>query len=119
VDAAVAAATRAFPKWAKLSGHDRAKYLYALARLLQKHARLFAVLESLDNGKPIREAATSTSPSRSGISTTTRALRNFLQKNSPTQTAGRLRPDHPVELPAPDAGVENRAGARRRETRSS
>jgi aldehyde dehydrogenase (NAD+) len=56
VDAAVAAATRAFPKWAKLSGHDRAKYLYALARLLQKHARLFAVLESLDNGKPIREA---------------------------------------------------------------
>ena len=38
-----------------LSGHARAKYLYALARLLQKHARLFAVLESLDNGKPIRE----------------------------------------------------------------
>ncbi|MCU4651261.1 aldehyde dehydrogenase family protein [Roseibacterium sp. SDUM158016] len=56
VDAAVKAATRAFPKWAKLSGHARAKYLYALARLLQKHSRLFAVLESLDNGKPIREA---------------------------------------------------------------
>ena len=56
VDDAVAAATRAFPKWAKLSGHARAKYLYALARLLQKHARLFAVLESLDNGKPIRES---------------------------------------------------------------
>jgi aldehyde dehydrogenase (NAD+) len=56
VDAAVAAATRAFPKWAKLSGHERARHLYALARLLQKHARLFAVLESLDNGKPIRES---------------------------------------------------------------
>ncbi|NKX43154.1 aldehyde dehydrogenase family protein [Roseicyclus persicicus] len=56
VDAAVAAASRAFPKWAKLSCHARAKYLYALARLLQKHARLFAVLETLDNGKPIREA---------------------------------------------------------------
>src|SRR6056297_3289284 len=56
VDAAVAAAAKAFPKWAKLSCHARAKYLYALARLLQKHARLFAVLESLDNGKPIREA---------------------------------------------------------------
>ncbi len=56
VDTAVAAAARAFPKWAKLSDHARARYLYALARLLQKHARLFAVLESLDNGKPIREA---------------------------------------------------------------
>ena len=56
VDAAVAAATKAFPKWSRLSCHARAKYLYALARLLQKHARLFAVLETLDNGKPIREA---------------------------------------------------------------
>jgi aldehyde dehydrogenase (NAD+) len=56
VDAAVGAAAGAFPKWARRSGHERAKYLYALARLLQKHSRLFAVLESLDNGKPIREA---------------------------------------------------------------
>jgi aldehyde dehydrogenase (NAD+) len=56
VDKAVAAATRAFASWSKLSCHARAKYLYALARLLQKHSRLFAVLESLDNGKPIREA---------------------------------------------------------------
>jgi aldehyde dehydrogenase (NAD+) len=56
VDAAVAAASKAFPKWSRLSCHARAKYLYALARLLQKHARLFAVLETLDNGKPIREA---------------------------------------------------------------
>jgi aldehyde dehydrogenase (NAD+) len=56
VDLAVAAAARAFPKWSRLSGHDRARYLYALARLLQKHSRLFAVLESLDNGKPIRES---------------------------------------------------------------
>ncbi len=56
VEAAVAAATKAFPKWAKLPCHARAKYLYALARLLQKHSRLFAVLETLDNGKPIRES---------------------------------------------------------------
>ena len=56
VDQAVKAAHTAQPKWARLSGHQRAKYLYALARLLQKHARLFAVLETLDNGKPIREA---------------------------------------------------------------
>jgi len=56
VDAAVAAARRAQPKWARLAGHKRAGYLYALARLVQKHARLLAVLESLDNGKPIRES---------------------------------------------------------------
>jgi len=56
VDAAVTTAKKAFPAWSKLSCHARAKYLYALARLLQKHSRLFAVLESLDNGKPIREA---------------------------------------------------------------
>ncbi|MCX7287561.1 MAG: aldehyde dehydrogenase family protein [Rhodobacterales bacterium] len=53
---AVAAARRAQPKWAKLPAHKRAQYLYALARLTQKHARLLAVLETLDNGKPIRES---------------------------------------------------------------
>lgn len=56
VDTAVKAARRSQPKWAALGGHGRAKYIYALARLLQKHSRLFAVLEVLDNGKPIREA---------------------------------------------------------------
>ena len=56
VDTAVSAARKAQPKWEALGGPGRAKYLYALARLLQKHSRLFAVLESLDNGKPIREA---------------------------------------------------------------
>lgn len=55
IDLAVAAARKAQGKWAKLPAHARAKYLYALARLVQKHARLFAVLETLDNGKPIRE----------------------------------------------------------------
>ncbi|KJZ18866.1 aldehyde dehydrogenase family protein [Loktanella sp. S4079] len=52
---AVKAARKAQPAWAK-SGHARAKVLYAIARLMQKHARLLAVLESLDNGKPIRES---------------------------------------------------------------
>ncbi len=55
VDAAVKAARKAFPAWSALSSHARARYLYALARLVQKHSRLFAVLETLDNGKPIRE----------------------------------------------------------------
>jgi aldehyde dehydrogenase (NAD+) len=56
VDLAVAAATAAFPQWSSLSGHMRARYLYAIARHIQKHSRLFAVLETLDNGKPIRES---------------------------------------------------------------
>ena len=56
VDAAVAAARRAQKGWERQGGAARARYLYALARLLQKHSRLFAVLESLDNGKPIRES---------------------------------------------------------------
>jgi aldehyde dehydrogenase (NAD+) len=55
VDRAVDAARRAQPGWVALGGHGRAKILYALARLLQKHARLLAVLETLDNGKTIRE----------------------------------------------------------------
>ena len=55
LDAAVAAARQAFPSWSALSGHARARHLYALARAVQKQARLLAVLESLDNGKSIRE----------------------------------------------------------------
>ena len=56
VDAAVRAARTASPKWRALTPHARARYLYALARLIQKHSRLLAVLETMDNGKPIRES---------------------------------------------------------------
>jgi aldehyde dehydrogenase (NAD+) len=56
IDAAVHAARAAFPKWRALTPHVRARYLYALARLVQKHSRLLAVLETMDNGKPIRES---------------------------------------------------------------
>jgi aldehyde dehydrogenase (NAD+) len=56
VDAAVAAARKAQPAWQALTGHERARFLYALARQVQKHARRLAVLESMDNGKPIRES---------------------------------------------------------------
>lgn len=56
VDAAVCAARAAYSTWSRTPGHVRARYLYALARQVQKHSRLFAVLESLDNGKPIRES---------------------------------------------------------------
>lgn len=56
VDAAVKAARKAQKGWLAMGGHGRARHLYSLARMLQKHSRLFAVLESLDNGKPIRES---------------------------------------------------------------
>jgi aldehyde dehydrogenase (NAD+) len=56
VDAAVAAARAAQPGWLALGGHGRARHLYALARMVQRHARLLAVVEALDNGKPIRES---------------------------------------------------------------
>lgn len=55
VDRAVFAAKEAQPQWWNIGGHARARHLYAIARQVQKHARLFAVLESMDNGKPIRE----------------------------------------------------------------
>src|SRR6202044_792547 len=56
VDTAVKAARTASPGWQALTPHARARYLYAIARLVQKHSRLFAVLETMDNGKPIRES---------------------------------------------------------------
>ncbi|MFZ0477763.1 MAG: aldehyde dehydrogenase family protein [Terriglobales bacterium] len=56
IDAAVRAARAAAPEWQALTPHSRARYLYALARLVQKHSRLLAVLETMDNGKPIRES---------------------------------------------------------------
>jgi aldehyde dehydrogenase (NAD+) len=56
VDAAVRAARRAFPRWSKLPGKDRAKYLYRIARVLQERAREFAVLETMNGGKPIKES---------------------------------------------------------------
>ena len=56
VDRAVAAAREALPAWRELGGHGRARHLYRLARQLQKRSRLFSVVESLDNGKPVRES---------------------------------------------------------------
>jgi aldehyde dehydrogenase (NAD+) len=56
VDTAVAAARKAYGSWSKTPGDVRARYLYAIARNIQKHQRLLAVLESMDNGKPIRES---------------------------------------------------------------
>jgi aldehyde dehydrogenase (NAD+) len=56
VNRAVAAAADALEGWVAMGGHGRARYLYAMARHIQKNSRLFSVLESMDNGKPIRES---------------------------------------------------------------
>lgn len=56
VDRAVRAARKAFEKWSALPGAERAKYLFRIARIIQERSRELAVLESLDNGKPIRES---------------------------------------------------------------
>lgn len=57
VDAAVKAARKAYTTtWSKMSGKERGKYLFRIARIMQERAREFAVLETLDNGKPIRES---------------------------------------------------------------
>ncbi|MGW7575968.1 aldehyde dehydrogenase family protein [Streptomyces sp. NPDC054765] len=56
VDRAVQAARKAFEKWSALPGAERAKYLFRIARIIQERSRELAVLESLDNGKPIRES---------------------------------------------------------------
>ncbi|MCP4183814.1 MAG: aldehyde dehydrogenase family protein [Hyphomicrobiales bacterium] len=55
VNNAANAAKKALLSWSHTSGHERARVLYALARLVQKHSRLLAVMETIDNGKPIRE----------------------------------------------------------------
>ncbi len=56
INRAVEAARAAYQSWSALSGRQRARHVYAIARNVQKHARLLAVVESLDNGKPIRES---------------------------------------------------------------
>ena len=85
VDVAVQAAQVALPVWQALGGHGRAKYLYALARSMQKHARLFAVLETLDNGKVIRETRDADVPL---------AVRHFYHHAGWAQLLPREYPDH-------------------------
>ena len=84
IDAAVECAQSAFPAWSR-SGSARARVLYALGRLIQKHSRFFAVLESLDNGKPIRETRDLDVPL---------AARHFTYHAGWAQLIGRELPDH-------------------------
>ncbi len=105
--------SRRLPAWSATPGHVRARYLYALARQIQKHSRLLAVLETMDNGKPIRETRDIDIPL---------VARHFYHHAGWAQLMAsrdardarrrRRRADHPLELPAADAGVEDRARAR-------
>lgn len=73
VDRAVKAARRAFEKWSALPGSERAKYLFRIARIIQERSRELAVLETLDNGKPIKETRDADLPWSPPTSSTTRA----------------------------------------------
>lgn len=73
VDRAVKAARRAFEKWSALPGSERAKYLFRIARIIQERSRELAVLETLDNGKPIKETRDADLPWSPRTSSTTRA----------------------------------------------
>ena len=85
VDAAVAAARAALSGWQALGGHGRARWLYAIARGIQRRSRLFAVIESLDNGKPIRESRDIDIPL---------VARHFLHHAGWAQLLDREFPDH-------------------------
>ena len=85
VNAAVKAARKAYPTWSATPGHVRARYLYAIARQIQKHSRLFAVLETMDNGKPIRETRDIDIPL---------VARHFYYHAGWAQLMGRELPDH-------------------------
>ena len=116
---AVDAAPGAFADgWSDLAPSERAKYLFRIARILQERSREFAVLESLDGGKPIASRATSTCRSPPRTSSTTPAGRTSSVR-IPEPGAAPARGRRPVilELPAPDALVEGGAGPRRREHR--
>lgn len=67
VDRAVKAARKAFEKWSALPGAERAKYLFRIARIIQERSRELAVLETLDNGKPIRETRDADLPGRRAL----------------------------------------------------
>ena len=114
VDAAVRAARTAYTRvWSRMSGADRGKYLFRIARILQERAREFAVLETLDNGKPIKEARDVDLPLAAAHFFYHAGWADKLDHASlgPEPAAGRRRrPDRAVELPAADARVEDRAG---------
>ena len=120
VEAAVKAARAAFTGWSALPGAERAKYIFRIARILQERARELAVLETLDNGKPIRETRDADLPLVAAhffyYAGWADKLAHAGHRPRP-EAARRGRPGHPVELPAADAGLEDRPRAGHRQHR--
>ena len=121
LDRAVKAARRAYEQvWSPMSGAERGKYLFRIARGIAERARELAVVETLDNGKPIKETRDFDVPT---------AAQHFFyhagwadKLRSPgsrpgAAAAGGGRPGHPLELPAADGGLEDRPGPGRRQHR--
>ena len=104
--------------WSRLPGAERAKYLFRIARIIQERSRELAVLESLDNGKPIRESRDVDLPLAAAHFFYYAGWADKLEYaglRPGAAAARRRRPDHPLELPAADAGLEDRPGAGRRQ----
>src|SRR6202035_4868777 len=112
VDRAVTAARKAYEHtWSAMPGRERAKYLFRIARIVQERARELAVLESLDNGKPIRESRDVDIPL---VAAHFFYHAGWADKLEYAGYAGAARgggPGHPVKLPAAHAGLEDRPGA--------
>ena len=101
---------------------ERGKYLFRIARIIQERARELAVLESLDNGKPIRESRDVDIPLVAAHFFYYAGWADKLDHagfGPDPQAARRRRPGHPVELPAAHAGLEDRAGAGLRQHRGA
>ena len=120
VDAAVAAARAALPRWQKLPALERGKYVFRIARLIQERARELAIVESLDGGKPIRESRDVDIPLAAAHFFYYAGWADKLSyglAGRARRADGRRRPDRAVELPAADGRVEARARARVRQHR--
>jgi hypothetical protein len=107
------AARKAQPGWQALSGHERARYLYALARQVQKHSRRLAVLETMDNGKPIRESRDIDIPLVARHFYHHAGWAQLLDGVSQLHGVRRGGPGDSVEFSAADVCVEGGAGAGR------
>ena len=111
---AVEAARRAQPGWAALSGLERGKYLFRIARLIQERARELAIVESMDGGKPVRESRDVDVPLAAAHFFHYAGWADKLSygvAGRAGRAARRGRPDRALELPAADGRLEARAGA--------
>ena len=116
-----AAARTAYDEvWSRISPAERGKYLFRIARGIAERARELAVVETLDNGKPIKESRDVDVPTASAHFFYHAGWADKLQHagfRPGTGAARGGRPGDPVELPAADGGLEDRPGAGRREHR--